>query len=101
MCWVIPPRSFSAILLLRMKSSKVVLPWSTCPMIVTTVGRVRVFFFVVSVLVFATTDYFPRLIFFSFSFFLARSFLRFLGFFSFRFSFLDHFLLRCLSLQST
>ena len=39
MCWVIPPDSRSTRLDLRMASSSVVFPWSTCPMIVTTGGR--------------------------------------------------------------
>ena len=39
MCWVMPPTSPSVILLSRMASSRVVLPWSTWPRIVTTGGR--------------------------------------------------------------
>ncbi len=39
MCWVMPPASPAATLDLRITSSKVVLPWSTCPMIVTTGAR--------------------------------------------------------------
>ena len=36
MCWVIPPASPSTTLVLRIKSSKVVFPWSTWPMTVIT-----------------------------------------------------------------
>ena len=39
MCWVIPPASVSTTAALRIASSRVVLPWSTWPMIVTTGGR--------------------------------------------------------------
>src|SRR3954468_22428083 len=39
MCWVIPPASVSTTEVFRIASSSVVLPWSTCPMIVTTGGR--------------------------------------------------------------
>src|SRR5215470_13886847 len=39
MCWVMPPNSFSATFDFRMASSSDVLPWSTCPMTVTTGGR--------------------------------------------------------------
>src|SRR3989344_2116220 len=39
MCWVMPPASFSATLVLRIASSSLVLPWSTWPMTVTTGGR--------------------------------------------------------------
>ncbi len=42
MCWVIPPVSPSATLLCRIVSKSVVLPWSTCPRIVTTGGRVSI-----------------------------------------------------------
>src|SRR5437016_5833026 len=40
MCWVIPPYSCDATLVLRMASSRLVLPWSTCPITVTTGGLV-------------------------------------------------------------
>ncbi len=40
MCWVMPPRSPAATLVLRTASSRLVLPWSTCPMIVTIGARV-------------------------------------------------------------
>ncbi len=39
MCWVIPPASPAATSVSRIASSSEVLPWSTCPMIVTTGGR--------------------------------------------------------------
>ena len=39
MCCVIPPASVSTTDVSRIASSSVVLPWSTCPMIVTTGGR--------------------------------------------------------------
>ncbi len=39
MCWVMPPASPSATLVLRMWSRRVVLPWSTWPMTVTTGAR--------------------------------------------------------------
>ena len=39
MCCVIPPASPAATDVLRSVSSRVVLPWSTCPIIVTTGGR--------------------------------------------------------------
>src|SRR6266403_1485477 len=39
MCWVMPPASPAATLDLRITSSKVVLPWSTWPMIVNTGAR--------------------------------------------------------------
>ncbi len=39
MCWVMPPASPPATLALRMASSSEVLPWSTCPMMVTTGAR--------------------------------------------------------------
>ncbi len=39
MCWVMPPASPPVTLVLRMASSKEVLPWSTWPMMVTTGGR--------------------------------------------------------------
>src|SRR5437016_3215128 len=39
MCCVIPPASPPATLVRRMESSRVVLPWSTWPMMVTTGGR--------------------------------------------------------------
>ena len=39
MCWVTPPASPAATLLRLIKSSSDVLPWSTCPMIVTTGAR--------------------------------------------------------------
>ena len=42
-CWVIPPASPLVTRELRKVSSKVVLPWSTCPMIVTTGGRATKF----------------------------------------------------------
>ena len=35
MCWVIPPASAAVTFDIRIKSSKDVLPWSTCPMMVT------------------------------------------------------------------
>jgi hypothetical protein len=38
MCWVMPPASPAATLVLRRASSRVVLPWSTCPIMVTTGG---------------------------------------------------------------
>ena len=38
MCCVIPPNSFPTMLECRKASKRVVLPWSTCPMIVTTGG---------------------------------------------------------------
>ena len=38
-CWVIPPASPFATDVDRRVSNSVVLPWSTCPMIVTTGGR--------------------------------------------------------------
>ena len=38
-CWVMPPNSISATLALRIASKVFVLPWSTCPIIVTTGGR--------------------------------------------------------------
>ena len=41
MCCVIPPNSWSTTLDLRSASNNVVLPWSTCPIIVTTGGRVH------------------------------------------------------------
>ena len=40
MCWVMPPRSPAATLVERMASSRLVLPWSTWPMIVTIGARV-------------------------------------------------------------
>ncbi len=40
MCWVMPPDSASVSFDLRMASSSEVLPWSTCPMMVTTGPRV-------------------------------------------------------------
>ncbi len=40
MCWVMPPASRSATRADRMASSRVVLPWSTWPMTVTTGARV-------------------------------------------------------------
>ncbi|RNA03221.1 hypothetical protein BpHYR1_036322 [Brachionus plicatilis] len=40
MCWVIPPNSLSTMWLSRRESSKVVLPWSTWPIMVTTGGLV-------------------------------------------------------------
>ena len=39
MCWVIPPRSPAATVVLRMASRRLVLPWSTWPMTVTIGGR--------------------------------------------------------------
>ena len=39
MCWVMPPASPAATLVLRIASSSDVLPWSTWPMTVTTGGR--------------------------------------------------------------
>ena len=39
MAWVMPPASPAATLLVRMASSREVLPWSTWPMMVTTGGR--------------------------------------------------------------
>src|ERR1700748_412114 len=39
MCWVMPPASPAATSVSRIASSSEVLPWSTCPMIVTTGGR--------------------------------------------------------------
>ena len=39
MCWVIPPRSPAATVVLRIASSRLVLPWSTWPMTVTIGGR--------------------------------------------------------------
>ena len=39
MCWVIPPASVSTTFDSRIASSRVVLPWSTWPMMVTTGGR--------------------------------------------------------------
>ena len=42
MCWVIPPNSRSATLVVRIASSSEVLPWSTWPMTVTTGGRGRI-----------------------------------------------------------
>src|SRR3990172_679505 len=39
MCWVMPPRSPAATRLLRIASSRLGLPWSTWPMIVTTGAR--------------------------------------------------------------
>ena len=39
MCWVMPPASPTATRALRMESSSEVLPWSTCPITVTTGGR--------------------------------------------------------------
>ena len=38
MCWVMPPASPATTLALRMRSSSVVLPWSTWPMTVMTGG---------------------------------------------------------------
>ena len=38
-CCVMPPASFAATEVLRRVSSRVVFPWSTCPMMVTTGGR--------------------------------------------------------------
>ena len=40
MCWVMPPRSAAATVVLRTASSRLVLPWSTWPMIVTIGARV-------------------------------------------------------------
>src|SRR5882724_8612094 len=42
MCWVIPPNSRSATLVVRIASSSEVLPWSTWPITVTTGGRGRI-----------------------------------------------------------
>lgn len=39
MCWVMPPVSFSAIFVFRIKSKRVVLPWSTWPKTTTMGGR--------------------------------------------------------------
>ena len=39
MCWVIPPNSDAATLVFRMASRRLVFPWSTCPITVTTGGR--------------------------------------------------------------
>ena len=39
MCWVMPPASPATTLALRMRSSSLVLPWSTWPMTVMTGGR--------------------------------------------------------------
>src|ERR671935_152989 len=39
MCWVIPPASVATTADSRIASRSVVLPWSTCPMMVTTGGR--------------------------------------------------------------
>ena len=39
MCWVIPPASPATTSVSRIASSSEVLPWSTCPMIVTTGAR--------------------------------------------------------------
>ncbi len=39
MCWVMPPASLATTPVWRMASSSDVLPWSTCPMTVTTGGR--------------------------------------------------------------
>src|SRR5579884_1745754 len=39
MCWVMPPYSRAATDVFRMASSRLVLPWSTCPITVTTGGR--------------------------------------------------------------
>ena len=41
MCWVMPPASPATTLALRMRSSSLVLPWSTWPMTVMTGGRTR------------------------------------------------------------
>src|SRR5215831_18318818 len=41
MCWVMPPNSRSATLVVRIASRSDVLPWSTCPITVTTGGRGR------------------------------------------------------------
>src|SRR5512143_2630689 len=41
MCWVMPPASPATTFVLRMWSSSEVLPWSTCPITVTTGGRGR------------------------------------------------------------
>jgi hypothetical protein len=41
MCWVMPPASPAATLAERMASRRLVLPWSTWPMMVTTGGRRR------------------------------------------------------------
>ena len=43
MCWVMPPASRAVTLVARMASSRLVLPWSTCPRTVTTGGRDRSF----------------------------------------------------------
>ena len=40
MCCVMPPASPAVTFVLRILSSREVLPWSTCPMTVTTGGRV-------------------------------------------------------------
>src|SRR5882672_8243286 len=42
MCWVMPPNSRSATLVVRIASSSEVLPWSTWPITVTTGGRGRI-----------------------------------------------------------
>src|SRR5258705_3581787 len=42
MCWLIPPNSRSATLVVRIASSSEVLPWSTWPITVTTGGRGRI-----------------------------------------------------------
>src|SRR2546422_920441 len=39
MCWVIPPNSWATTSVLRIASSRSVLPWSTWPITVTTGGR--------------------------------------------------------------
>ena len=39
MCWVMPPNSPATTSVSRIESSSLVLPWSTCPMTVTTGGR--------------------------------------------------------------
>ena len=39
MCWVMPPASPAATCVLRIRSSRLVLPWSTCPSIAATMGR--------------------------------------------------------------
>src|SRR5574341_586881 len=41
MCWVIPPASVAVTLVWRMASRSDVLPWSTCPITVTTGARGR------------------------------------------------------------
>ena len=41
MCWVMPPASPATTLVVRIRSSSSVLPWSTWPMTVTTGGRGR------------------------------------------------------------